>query len=161
MWDLIIKGVTAFVAVATVAISAGVYLSQRDLEIKVFDRQSKEIFLKKQSEVYFEVVSIVSRFASQVPCKWKEEDLAKFWELYWGELAMVSDIRVSRVVIDIGHTLKESGFTNEVPTSCDTGVSQSLLRASINLANCVRTSMEISWGVELGDPKDFIGGSCV
>ena len=149
MWDQVIKGVSMFVAVRTLAISAGVYLSQRQSKIKVFDRQSKVILLTKQSEVYFEAVSIVSKFAIKDSCEWEQKDLDRFWQLYWGELHMVGDRKVSTEINTIANIMKDGGIGHDVPTLCDTPVD--IAKNSLTLADSVRKSIERSWGVEIGN----------
>ena len=95
-WNFIIKGGSAAAAIATVAVSAAVFLVQRGQSIQDFKRETKRPFLEQQFELYGEAVAVASRLAyaahenGQLP----EDDLRQFWELYWGPLAMVEDSRV-------------------------------------------------------------------
>ncbi len=144
-WNFIIKGGSAAAAIATVAVSAAVFLVQRDQSIQDFKRETKRPFLEQQFELYGEAVAVASRLAyaahenGQLP----EDDLRQFWELYWGPLAMVEDSRVEEAMVIFGRSLKDR--SREIPNDC----AKMLDQASIALAHAARKSLEQQWGVKL------------
>ena len=106
MWieaaNVIGKWLTGFAAVGAVGVSLIQYMgqrndeiAQRDMEIVVLDRQSKQKFLDKQFELYTEAVIVVSRLATGSEYEGREKDSIRFWQLYWGELGMVEDGQVA------------------------------------------------------------------
>ena len=144
-WDLIIKSASAATAICTVAISAAVFLVQRQTSIEDSERQTKRPFIEQQFKLYGEAVAVASRLAraedqnKQPP----EEDLQRFWELYWGPLAMVEDSHVESAMVIFGNSL-EDNFKN-----IDNACSRMMNQASLALAHQARESLEQQWGVGL------------
>lgn len=145
-WDTIIKAGSAIAGIATIAISAAVFLAQRYQSIQDFERETKRPFIEQQFKLYGEAVAVASRLAraadrgQQPP---PEEDLQRFWELYWGPLAMVEDSRVEAAMVVFGRSLED--YTEDTGTEC----SRKLNQASLALAHRARQSLEEQWGVEL------------
>ena len=95
-WDLLIKGGGATATIATVAVSAIVFFSQRERSMQDFERETKRPFLDEQFKLYGDAVAVASRLANaaekgQTSAGDLAEDLNRFWVLYWGPLAMVED----------------------------------------------------------------------
>jgi hypothetical protein len=148
-WDLLIKGGGAAAAIATVAVSATVFLSQRERSIQDFERETKRPFLDEQFKLYGEAVAVTSRLAhafekeQQPTGKAFSDDLDRFWVLYWGPLAMVEDSHVEEAMVIFGRSLqdRQNGSSNEC--------ARMIQQASLALAHRVRESLEQQWAVQL------------
>lgn len=144
-WDLIVKGSSAATAIGTVAISAAVFLLQRGQSIQDFERETKRPFLEQQFKLYGEAVAVASRLARAAdqmqPAP--KEDLHRFWELYWGPLAMVEDSRVEEAMVIFGRSLED--YSEHIDNDCSKMINQ----ASLALAHRARESLEQQWGVRL------------
>ena len=160
-WEVVIKGVGAVAAIGTVLYGLVEYLDQREhqmtnrkleidqkvLENKALERKSKVIFLKKQFELYFEAVSVVSRLANSNHYENRKDDLQRFWQLYWGDLGMVEDPKVEQAMVEVGKILT----TKDEYTLADK--MSRLKDASLELSHCVSKSLEASWGVQFPTRK--------
>jgi len=148
-WDLLIKGGGAAAAIATVAVSATVFFSQRERSIQDFERETKRPFLDEQFKLYGEAVGVASRLAhaleqeQQLTSEEFSEDLGRFWVLYWGPLAMVEDSHVEEAMVIFGRSLqdRQDGSSNEC--------ARMIKQASLALAHRARESLEQQWGVQL------------
>ena len=152
-WEVTIKGVSALAAIGTVFYGVWTYLDQRGLEIKqkkleieAMVRNSKSVFLTKQFELYVEAVAVVSRLATSYDYATRDTDLARFWELYWGELGMVEDQKVEGAMVKFRDILIK--VTDKIPSEEN---KKEMKDSSLNLAHCVSESLEDSWGYEFGD----------
>ena len=145
-WDLIIKGGSAVAAIGTLMVSAAVYLGQREDAQRDFQRETQRPFLDQQFKLYSEAVSVVARLNSahdKGTLGEGSDDLDRFWQLYWGPLAVVEDSRVEAAMVYVGRSLTAIAEKDE--GTC----AKSLKLASLNLAHSVRRSMEQHWGVAL------------
>ncbi len=145
-WDTFIKAGSAITGIATVAISAAVFLAQRYQSIQDFERETKRPFIEQQFKLYGEAVAVASRLARAAEQGQRpppEEDLQRFWELYWGPLAMVEDSRVEEAMVVFGRSLED--YDGGIGNKC----SKMLNQASLALAHRARQSLEQQWGVEL------------
>lgn len=148
-WDLLIKGGGAAATIATVAVSAIVFFSQRERSIRDFERETKRPFLDEQFKLYGEAVAVASRLAhaleqeQQLTSKEFSADLGRFWVLYWGPLAMVEDSHVEEAMVIFGRSLqdRQNGSSNEC--------ARMIKQASLALAHRARESLEQQWGVQL------------
>ncbi len=61
----------------------------------------------------------------------------RFWELYWGELALVESKDVEGAMVALGKELKKSSPEKE-----------NLQKLSLNLAHACKSSIHESWGVD-------------
>lgn len=112
-------------------------------------RASQRPFLEKQLEFYFEIVRITAKLATL-----ENDDIAdngpgceqsrtwayrRFWELYWGELAIVESQAVARAMVAFGGQLSRSSDLREAP----------LTSYSLKLSDEIRKAIEESWGYAL------------
>lgn len=94
-------------------------------------------FLERQLTLYTQATQAAATIAtSKVPLK-VEGATAKFWSLYWGELALVEDTRVAAAMMSLGDKLK--GNSSQ----------EALQLGSLELARACRDSLAESWGVKL------------
>ncbi|MGH6916811.1 MAG: hypothetical protein ACREJ0_03810 [Geminicoccaceae bacterium] len=117
----------------------GLEIEQRGLEIEALQRESKKKFLDKQFDLYVDVVSTVSRLTTNPAYDGREQDLARFWQLYWGDLGIVEDRGVEKAMVALGQIIPDMASRPQLAR-----------RASLNLSHCIKNSMSESWGVELG-----------
>ena len=97
-------------------------------------------FLKEQMRLYLETVEVASEIAFPATSSNLENLKARFWQLYWGALAVVEDQIVINAMKEYGKSLKQSPNGGE-----------SLKFASISLAHACRDSLQKYWVVDLGE----------
>jgi hypothetical protein len=153
MWDSFVKNVGVLATVATLIGGSIAFfaqrsddLAQRRLQAEAAERESKKLFLEKQSTLFFEAVPLVSRLAiARSPDEIAEKDEQRFWQLYWGELGMVEDVAIARSMDLFGRSLQ--AFRDFGP---DNSCGAQRRRISLTLSHCVRKSLAANWGVDLG-----------
>jgi hypothetical protein len=91
-------------------------------------------FLEKQLELYSEATRVASQVAMKLG-KEGDEARARFWELYWGELALVENPEVENAMVEMSEAL-ESG----APVT-------TLRSKSLRIAHACRQSLDKSWGI--------------
>jgi len=100
-------------------------------------REARKPFLDKQLLLYSEVTAVTSRIATLSDGEDLKKCKQRFWELYWGELAMVENKRVEDAMVKFGRALIENP-SGQV----------SLQQLSLQLADCCRHSLAKSWGAK-------------
>ena len=112
-------------------------LEQRHIEAKQIAETRKleatRPFLDKQLTLYIETIQIVAKIATLEASEEREQVLKRFWELYWGELALVESPKVERAMREFAYAI------NNNPNS--------LQQKSLNLAHACRFSLDKSWGI--------------
>jgi len=88
-------------------------------------------FLEMQLRVYTEAVQVASRIANSRD----ENTIRRFWELYYGELALVENLDVAKAMVDFGDALN-AGKTTELNT------------LAIELTRRVGESLAKSWDTD-------------
>jgi hypothetical protein len=88
-------------------------------------------FLEMQLKLYTEAALIASRIAHTSD----EGTVGRFWELYYGELALVENNDVAKAMVDFGNALK-------------TGKRTGLENLSLALTRSMRKSLAKSWGTD-------------
>jgi len=132
---------------------------QKEQASEVAIRESQKPFLERQLAFYFEAAKVTGKLATLNPGKSAtdqdqriSEDWAwarrRFWELYWGELAVVESPQVSTAMVAFGQGLGEVEKCVDKGDSCD-GLQKSLTGASIALAHQIRESIQEGWGYSL------------
>jgi hypothetical protein len=116
---------------------------QRDTyAIRLFE--SRKPFLELQLKLYVETAQVASKLAvpSLNPEEWNKS-VYRFWELYWSELAVVEDERVSNAMERVGEALGE--LQKGAPNA------RQLLEACVlDLAHALRDGMQREWGAHIG-----------
>lgn len=93
-------------------------------------------FLERQLRLYTEATQAAATLATSGIQQEVDAATARFWSLYWGELALVEDARVEAAMVQFGRAL-------------DVGESNARLQqASLALAHACRDSLAESWGVK-------------
>jgi hypothetical protein len=93
-------------------------------------------YLERQLTLYTQASQVTSTLAISDDEQEKAKMRKRFWQLYWGELALVEDKAVERAMVAYGQCLT---------TGCD---SNELRRKSLALAHACRDSLAVSWDVE-------------
>lgn len=90
-------------------------------------------FLEKQLILYSEAARVCAQIASTSDSK----AIVRFWELYWGELALVENEEVEAAMVSFGQAL------HYMPEN-----ESELKHRALLLARACRLSLAKSWGVE-------------
>lgn len=132
------------VAVTGIAISIVQYS-------RTTERDFKKPFWEKQLNLYMDLTgaaAILTAFATdQDPVAKAEYQKArvKFWELYYGQLAVIADPEVDKIMVDFGQCLRQIESNDQ---RCDTTM---LKQKSLSLAAACRSSVSTSWKQNLGE----------
>jgi len=94
-------------------------------------------FLDRQLKLYTEATQAAAHLASSISNDEVGAARARFWSLYWGELALVEDKRVEAAMVQLGRALEGGAIGGD------------LAPLSLNLAHACRDSLAESWGVRL------------
>lgn len=92
-------------------------------------------FLETQLKLYSEATRVCARIASSASPD--PDSVARFWELYWGELALVENREVETAMVDFGNALEYMAEDRS-----------ELRHRALRLAAVCRASLARSWGVE-------------
>lgn len=101
----------------------------------------KQPFLEKQLELCLEATSVAAVLATTISPAEFENKQARFWELFWGPLAVVENDAVSAAMMEFGAELDEL-VSKGAPLPFD-----SLKAQSIDLAAEVRKLILEAWSI--------------
>jgi hypothetical protein len=159
-----VPAITAIVAIG--ALSFGIY-QFRAQQGEAFRRQESELkrandakeqefrkpFWEKQLHLYFDASEAASTLATSTDKRRIESAQERFWQLYWGPLAVVEDAgldleddkdaKVEAAMVAFGNCLDGTDV-------CD---QQEKRRRSLILAHTLRESIGKSWDVQMADLK--------
>lgn len=93
-------------------------------------------YLERQLTLYTQASQMASTLATSDDEQGKVKMRMRFWQLYWGELALVEDKAVEGAMVEYGSCLTEN---------CGSG---ELKGKSLALAHACRDSLAVSWNVE-------------
>jgi hypothetical protein len=122
----------------------GVYKYFQNEQQRVENRrvEATKPFLDRQLKLYKEATQIAAVLATTRDLNEKDLTAKRFWELYFGELALVENKDVEAAMTD----LKE-GLAADAP-------SVDLQRYSLRLAHACRISLDQSWGIHAWTSSD-------
>ena len=135
--EQILKTVGVLVAVAGFVWGIYQYFDNREREIETARVQATRPFLDRQMTLYTDATRAVAVIATSADAAEKAKAEQRFWELYWGELALVEDHRVENAMV---------AFKNGLVGQIDKADLQQL---ALDLAHACRESLADSWGVDL------------
>jgi hypothetical protein len=142
----------AFIAGAFAAISAlfaykaqvSAAKTQRDAQLlQLAAQQSHERrgpFLTAQMKFYIEAIETVTKIPRAAEASVRDPLVQRFWQLYWGPLALVEDDEVARAMVAFGQLLRENS-----------GDAEGLEWLSLKIAHACRNSLKQLWVPELED----------
>lgn len=97
--------------------------------------ESTKPFLERQLKLYTEATEAASILSTTNDKVKREKAQERFWQLYWGELAMVENKDVEAAMKHMGDALNSSASQG------------TLQRLSLDLARACRISLDSSWGI--------------
>ena len=122
-------------------------------------QQYKKEIWSAQKELYESAIEAASRIANGDSLESVVTSRKKFWELYWGNFAMLASQKVEISMIEFGNILakceesKDESCFQPIPGNRETP----LQKAALNLAHCARESLQDTW-----EPVDIgkLAGEC-
>jgi len=138
IWDIILKAFAGFLAISGALIAALKYLDDKAHATEIARREASKDFFAKRQEVYFRLVQSMSEIMNQNPGSpgWGPA-VAAFWEIYWGEIGLVSD----KAVADAVETFSDALWNYKGDEETLSGLGKATVRAC-------RTSLGETWNVE-------------
>lgn len=113
------------------------YFDARKREAETRRIEAMKPFLERQLQLYTEATQIAATLATVMADSIEDKTMRRFWELYWGELALVENAEVEKAMVRFGQGL-QNGYNKA-----------ELQQLSLKLAHACRESLAISWGVNL------------
>lgn len=99
-------------------------------------------FLERQLKLYPEASQVAAVLATSTDATERSAASRRFWQLYWGELALVENQEVEAAMVAFGEALNRQASPSEL---------QSL---SLQLAHACRLSLDRSWGIHAWTSPD-------
>jgi hypothetical protein len=93
-------------------------------------------FLDKQLTLFTEATQVASHIANAPSRAAAAGKIERFWQLYWGELALVERGNVAKAMIAFG-----DGLNSRQPSSVLRGL-------ALDLAHACRDELALSWGTD-------------
>ena len=110
-------------------------------------REAKKPFYEQQLALYLEATNVTSRISVPLSEIDKRAAIVRFWQLYWGQLALVESPEVARAMVAFKNVLEDTTLTDKDRTT-------QLKSKTIDLAHKCRDSLKESWDVELPELAD-------
>lgn len=99
-------------------------------------------FLERQLILYTEATKVAAQVATEGRSRSGSVARTRFWELYWGELAMVENPAVEGAMIKMGTAISSGASAEE------------LQQAALGIAHACRHSLDNSWGINAWSRPD-------
>lgn len=99
-------------------------------------------FLERQLKLYTEASQVAAAIATTSDNAARGKAVNRFWQLYWGELALVENTEVEAAMVAFG-----AGLNNKASPS-------ELQQLSLTLAHACRFSLDKSWGIHAWSEPD-------
>jgi len=149
--ELIVAGIAGAVAVVSAAIAYKAQLSATESQAQVALVQTaaqqaherQKPFVETQMKYYFEAAETAAQIPRTSNDAARQKLIARFWQLYWGPLAVVEDEEVEAAMVAYGRQLRQE------PQNA-----AALETRSLGLARACRASLKRLWVPELGSVKD-------
>src|SRR6185503_15691410 len=103
-------------------------------------------FLERQFKLYNEASQVASIIATSDDKAEVKKATKRFWELYYGELALVENKKVEDAMIALGKAIEAESDREE------------LKGRSLELAHACRYSLDKSWGIHAWTNPDQASG---
>jgi hypothetical protein len=132
-----IKIIGAMIALGGFLWGMFTYFDARKQEYETRRIEATRPFLERQLQLYTEATQIAAILSTTTADSIAENSLRRFWELYWGELALVENDAVEKAMVRFGQGLQN-----------DDNKAQ-LQQLSLKLAHACRESLAVSWGVDM------------
>lgn len=135
-WKEILDAAPTFIAAAAFFWGVVQYFRAEKEKQETRRMEAKKAFLELQLSLYAEACHYASLIASDAH-EGEQEYKSKFYELFWGKLALVEDRDVERAMVQFEQEL--SGSEDQL----------SLQQKSLALAHACRNSLAKSWAVDV------------
>ncbi len=103
-------------------------------EIRAASRESLKPFNEKRILLYTEASNVVAKLANLSEGKERQDARKRFFELYWGELALVEDKQVESAMVYFARALEQ--YESNPASNAE------LQRQSLNVAHAFRESLK-------------------
>ena len=145
--ELVVASIAGVVAVvsALIAYIAQVSAAKSQSQVALVQLAAQQAherqkpFVEAQMKFYFEAAEAAAQIPRTVDSGAREVLIQRFWQLYWGPLAVVEDEEVERAMVAYGRQLKT-----------DPRDAASLEAVSLDVAHACRSSLKRLWVPELG-----------
>ena len=145
--EKLIKVVGAIVALGSFLWAIWTYGDTRRSEIEQQEQADKRTaetrrveatkpFLERQLKLYTEATQAAAKIATSHDESTIDESVKRFWQLYWGELALVENKAVEGAMKRFGDGLRAERPRHEME------------QLSLALAHACRDSLAVSWGAK-------------
>lgn len=136
--DSISKMVAIIGAIAVGGWTLYTYFATRTKEAETSAVEARKPFEAERLRLYVEASSAAATLATSADSTARQKANEDFWRLYWGPLALVEDKSVEASMVRFGRCIQDA-------KSCDATQQQ----LALQLAHDCRTSLAVSWGVNL------------
>lgn len=142
--ELVIKAVGPLLVLAGLIFGVIQFQATAKLDREAAQRDAKKPFYEQQLALYLEATDVTSKISAPFSEDDKRAAVLRFWQLYWGQLALVESPEVASAMVSFKNVLVDTTLTDEERAT--------LLRdKTISLAHKCRNSLKESWNVELLD----------
>lgn len=141
--ETLIKWVSVFVAVGGLLWGVTSFLITARIQAETRQLEARKPFLERQLALYTEATQNAAILATSSDPDAIEKARQRFWEIYWGELAMVENGGLDSK--DGGVESAMVAFGQCLNTGCPQPELQPL---ALRLAHACRDSLAVSWGVQ-------------
>lgn len=137
----LVQILTPLAAVVTAAVGVVQWRAAKLAATEQARFESRRPFLTRQLELYGEAAGIAARLATSTDGAARTGYEERFWQLYWGELALVEDAQVEAAMVKLGEAIR----ANAAP--------EAMQPLSLALAHAIRQSLDRAWGVDAWSRK--------
>jgi hypothetical protein len=120
----------------TFGFSVWCYFDKRKSEFEVRKIEASQPFLKRQLALFEEATQITALIASSESPGDEKEKTMRFWQLYYGELALVEQGEVQKAMVKYGELLDSENYGD------------ALEEAALSVAWACREELAKSWKVD-------------
>ena len=99
-------------------------------------------FHEKQLALYMEACIVSAKIATSSDQKEVDKSTQRFWELYWGELALVENKEVETKMVELGKGISRKANQGE------------LQQLALALSHACRRSLDKAWGIHVWTNPD-------
>jgi hypothetical protein len=129
--------------------------TQLEKDNKAREFEARKPFNDRQLAVYSDTAEVIGRLATTEDPNGPEwdENIKRFYQLFWAELSMVEDNSVKKAMMTYSSHLQE--IIESAPEKrASTESFQKLEQRTYRLASTLRASIESSWDVQLADSSE-------
>ena len=150
--ELIVAAIAGVVAVvsAVIAYTAQVSATKSQAQVALIQTAAQQAherqkpFVELQMKYYFEAAETAAQIPRTADEKTRRKLVERFWQLYWGPLAVVEDEEVEGAMVAYGRQLRQ-----------DQRNAAGLETLALGIAHACRSSLKRLWVPELGSIKNI------